>query len=143
MLPWPAWCSNHPGQADLYVGQQRSAKDPVAYRGWPEGPRACIHDSPSRQSCQTPTAPLGTAHTKSRVLEFFSLFTSTSRNLTHPSLPAPLCLHHHHPQQCAGHLLTFCSVTKSCLTLCYAMDCSTLGFLVFHYLPTFAQIHVH
>ena len=40
-------------------------------------------------------------------------------------------------------LLFYCSVTKSCLTLCYPMDCSMPGFLVLHYLPEFAQTHVH
>ena len=35
------------------------------------------------------------------------------------------------------------SVTKSCPTLCNPMDCSTPGFAVPHYLPEFAQIHVH
>ena len=32
---------------------------------------------------------------------------------------------------------------KSCLTLCDPMDCSMPGFPVLHYLPEFAQIHVH
>ena len=36
-----------------------------------------------------------------------------------------------------------CSVAQSCLTLCDPMDCSTPGFPVFHYLPEFAQPHVH
>ena len=36
-----------------------------------------------------------------------------------------------------------CSVTQSCLTLCSPMDCSTPGFPVLHYLPEFAQTHVH
>ena len=36
-----------------------------------------------------------------------------------------------------------CTVTKSCLTLCHPMDCSTPGFPVPHYLPEFAQTHVH
>ena len=36
-----------------------------------------------------------------------------------------------------------CSVAKSCLTLCDLMDCSTPGFPVLHYLPKFAQTHVH
>ena len=36
-----------------------------------------------------------------------------------------------------------CSVTKSCRTLCNAMDCSTPGFPVFHYLPEFVQTQVH
>ena len=35
------------------------------------------------------------------------------------------------------------SVPKSCLTLCEPMDCSMPGSLVLHYLPEFAQIHVH
>ena len=36
-----------------------------------------------------------------------------------------------------------CSVTKSCLTLCDPKVCSTPGFPVRHYLPKFAQTHVH
>jgi len=34
-----------------------------------------------------------------------------------------------------------CSITKSCPTLCYPMDCSIPDFPVHHYLPEFAQIH--
>ena len=34
-------------------------------------------------------------------------------------------------------------VTKSCLTLCDPMDCSTPGFPVLHHLQEFAQTHVH
>ena len=30
-----------------------------------------------------------------------------------------------------------------CLTVCNPMDCSTPGSTVLHYLPEFAQIHVH
>ena len=37
----------------------------------------------------------------------------------------------------------FSSVTQSCLTLCYLMDCSTPGLTVHHQLPDFAQTHVH
>ena len=36
-----------------------------------------------------------------------------------------------------------CSLTKWCPTLCNPVDCSTLDFLVLHFLPEFAQIHVH
>ena len=36
-----------------------------------------------------------------------------------------------------------CSVAKSCPTLCDPMACSTPGFPVLHYLPEFAQTHVH
>jgi len=39
---------------------------------------------------------------------------------------------------------TFCClVAQSCSTLCHPMDCSTPGFPVLHYLPEFAQAHVH
>ena len=37
----------------------------------------------------------------------------------------------------------FCSVAQSCLTLCNPMDCCLPGFPVLHYLPEFAQTHVH
>ena len=36
-----------------------------------------------------------------------------------------------------------CSVAKTCPTLCNSMDCSTLGFPIYHYFPQFAQTHVH
>ena len=36
-----------------------------------------------------------------------------------------------------------CSVTKSYPTVCEPMDCSTPGLPVPHYLPEFAQVHVH
>ena len=36
-----------------------------------------------------------------------------------------------------------CSVFKSCLILCDPMNCSIPGSPVLHYLPEFAQIHVH
>ena len=35
------------------------------------------------------------------------------------------------------------SVTKSCQTICDPMNCSTSSFPVLHYLPKFAQTHVH
>ena len=35
------------------------------------------------------------------------------------------------------------SVTKPCSTLCNPMDCSTASFPVLHYLPEFAQTHLH
>ena len=41
-----------------------------------------------------------------------------------------------------GELLLF-SATQSWPTLCNPMDCSTSGFPVLHYLPKFAQTHVH
>ena len=41
------------------------------------------------------------------------------------------------------HCCCCCSVFKSCPTLCNPMDCSMPGSSVLHYLPEFAQIHVH
>ena len=38
---------------------------------------------------------------------------------------------------------SFCSVAKSCPTLCDPMDCSIPGFPVLQRLPEFAQTHVH
>ena len=37
----------------------------------------------------------------------------------------------------------WCSVAQLCPTLRDPMDCSTPGFPVLHYLPEFAQTHVH
>ena len=34
-------------------------------------------------------------------------------------------------------------VPQSCPTLCNPMDCSTPGFHIVHYLPEFAQTHIH
>ena len=42
-----------------------------------------------------------------------------------------------------GNFWCYCSVTKSCPTLCDPMDCSMAGFPVLHYLLEFAQTHVH
>ena len=40
-------------------------------------------------------------------------------------------------------VLVSCSVAKLCLILCSPMDCSMPGFPILHYLPEFAQTHVH
>ena len=42
-----------------------------------------------------------------------------------------------------GFTFCCCSGNKWCLTLCNSMNCSTSGFSVLHYLPEFAQTHVH
>ena len=36
-----------------------------------------------------------------------------------------------------------CLVAKSCSTLCRWIDCSMPGFSVLHYVPEFAQTHIH
>ena len=38
---------------------------------------------------------------------------------------------------------SWCSVSKSCSTLCDPVNCSTPGFPVLHYLPQFIHTHVH
>ena len=43
---------------------------------------------------------------------------------------------------CIFHIFWCSSVTQSCPTFCYPMDCSTPGFLVHHQLPEFIQTHV-
>ena len=40
-------------------------------------------------------------------------------------------------------LLSFRSVTQSCLTLCDPLDCSMPGFSVCHQYPELVQTHVH
>ena len=55
-------------------------------------------------------------------------YTKTTESDTH--ILSSLCC-------CCG------SVTKWCPTLCNRMDCHLPGSLVLHYLPIFAQIHVH
>ena len=40
-------------------------------------------------------------------------------------------------------VLIYYLVAKSCPTLCHSMDCNVPDFLVLHYIPEFAQTHVH
>ena len=48
------------------------------------------------------------------------------------------------PPWSEGPVYIICaSVGQSSLTLCNPMDCNTPGFPVLHYLPEFAQTHVH
>ena len=44
---------------------------------------------------------------------------------------------------CEARYVCCCSVTQSCLTFCDCMDRSKPGFPVLHFLPEFAQTHVH
>ena len=48
-----------------------------------------------------------------------------------------------HKKSTFKELLWNLTIAKSCLTLCDSIDCSIPGFSVLHYLPEFAQIHVH
>ena len=70
-------------------------------------------------------------HYQARLLSHWNWLLNICRHT--PSSETPLsCL--------SGHC---CSVTKLCRTLWDPMDCSTPGFPVLHYLPDFAQAHVH
>ena len=69
--------------------------------------------------------------------------------------PEPGMLHHRFAPRTSyfqtSRLIRWCttkphccfSVTKSCPTLCDPMDSTISGFPILHYLPEFAQIHVH
>ena len=46
-------------------------------------------------------------------------------------------------RQAQNHKRSYCSVAKSCLTLCNPIVCSTPGLPVHHQLPEFAQTHIH
>ena len=43
--------------------------------------------------------------------------------------------------ECVPHL--FCCLVTQCVSLCDSMDWSMPGFSVLHYLPEFAQTHIH
>ena len=47
------------------------------------------------------------------------------------------------PKQDLEYLCCGCSVAQLCPTLCDLMDCGTPGSPALHYLPEFAQTHVH
>ena len=57
--------------------------------------------------------------------------------------PGPLCIHHCIIHDSSSFKCSCCLVAKSFLTLCDPTDCSSPGFPVLHYLPEFAQTHVH
>ena len=48
-----------------------------------------------------------------------------------------------HDEASSGRERRCCSVSHLCPTPCDPMDCRTSGFPVLHYLPEFAQTHVH
>ena len=58
------------------------------------------------------------------------------------SLTSISSLNPHNPKRSLT-ICCCCSGAKSCPTLCDPMNCSTPGFPVLHYLPEFAQTHVH
>ena len=48
-----------------------------------------------------------------------------------------------HTTEISSQCVVHCLVAKLCSTLCNPMDCCTPGFPVLHYVPEFAQTHVH
>ena len=87
-------------------------------------------------------------------------FPGVTAPYTHPLSTSPnnpflysmggfVILHRNHRLSSSNHLRSTgemnccCSVTKSCLTLCSPMDCSTPSSPVLHHPQEFAQTHVH
>ena len=68
-----------------------------------------------------------------------ALYLENSWTLPRGSLP----LVNFNLYACCNRLCCCFSVAKLCLTLCDPMHCSRPGSSVLHYLPEFAQIHVH
>ena len=60
-----------------------------------------------------------------------SYFSSTTHRINHRILTD------------SRNIIYCCPVAKLCLTLCNPMNCKTTGFPVLHFLPEFAQTHVH
>ena len=67
---------------------------------------------------------------------------TSSAFLTLGHLPTKLHLVGH-PELLSCGSVQFSSVTQSCLTLCYPMDCNAPGLPVHHQLLEFTQTHVH
>ena len=91
---------------------------------------------------------------QARILEWFAISfsrgSSPPRDQTHVSYFGRWVLYQQHHtgsplnHQGSPQIRDCCwSVSQSCPTLCSPMDCSTPGFPVLHYLPKFAQTHVH
>ena len=84
---------------------------------------------------------------------YCSFFSHSSPTFAHFPLPLPLAEFVCHTSALLGlsyrvllYLLSsvqFISVTRSCLTPCDPMNCSTPGLPVHHQLPEFTQTHVH
>ena len=66
-------------------------------------------------------------------------FLCVSYQITHVNINGYIYI----VSKCSQNPRSLCSVAQSCLTVCNPTDCSTPGFPVLHYLPEFAQIHVH
>ena len=60
-----------------------------------------------------------------------------------PLLLNPVASHSDDPLAFQSVSYCCCSVDNSGLILCNSVDCSTPGFPVLHYLPEFAQTHIH
>ena len=69
---------------------------------------------------------------------FFSLVLTIGQSYDEPRQHIKKRKHHFANSACFC-----CSVDKSYLTLCNPINYSTPAFLVLHYLPEFAEAHVH
>ena len=138
-----------PSRAAAIIGTVASARSTRSLPG-PHSPvlRIC-------KSLRSPAAPQGSTWE----ITWFALKSQVSEKGLHsPGIPLfPTARLQHAPSSgpafmggLKGIHLQFCfeckgcccSARKSCLTLCYSMDCSTPGSSVLHYLLESAQIHV-
>ena len=72
----------------------------------------------------------------------YGLWTTSAP--AHSFLNCPGCSHARMAKASSCNIDScYCSVAKSCLTLCDLMDCSTPGFPVLYYLLECVQTHVH
>ena len=102
--------------------------------------RLCNHRDYAHQ------APLSMGYLQARLLEQVDI---SSKGSSSPRDRTPISRVSCTGRQVLGQRATrgalgcCCSVAKSCLTLCNPINCSPIGFPVLHYLPEFAQTHVH
>ena len=82
------------------------------------------------------------------VLTVYKSFYTPTNSSSSPSSYLGWSPHHHPPTAywlvySTPSVVVFVQLLSRVQLLCYPMDCSTSGFSVLHYLPQFAQTHVH
>ena len=113
-----------------------SLSNPEAAACWPPGSKApCTPAPPSGHCCPHALSSEPTGEAKGASGGGLLGVYSRTRTISGVS--------EQKTESSVGIFNSCCSDGKSCLTLCNPMDCSTPGSSVLHYLPEFAQTHVH
>ena len=110
-----------------------SLPNPEAAAGWPLGAKLpCTPVLPSSHCCPhaLSSEPMGEAKGASGG-GLLGVYSRTISGMSEQKAESSV------------GIFNSCSVGKPCLTLCNHVDCSTPGSSVLHYLPEFAQTHVH